>query len=109
MLPPGSIVIVHLQNPAEKVWGVLRELDMSGVVLLGIHLSTFDDWVAQVAGPSNPTIGLSTSFVPMSRVERVFLDDHIGEVESYSQQFERRVGMSVEIWMGLSDGGKLPS
>ncbi|MEE8367198.1 MAG: hypothetical protein V3S30_02685 [Thermoanaerobaculia bacterium] len=109
MLPPGSVVVVHLQNPTEKVWGVLQDLDLTGVVLLGIHLSTFDDWVGQVAGSTSPSIGLSTSFVPMSRIERVFLDEQNGEVESYRQQFERRVGMPVETWMGLSDGGKLPS
>jgi hypothetical protein len=109
MLPAGSVVIAHLQNPTEKVWGLLQDLDLSGVVLLGIHISTFEDWVAQVAGPASPTIGLSTSFIPMSRIERVFLDEQNGEVESYRQQFERRVGMTVETWMGLSDGGKLPS
>jgi len=42
--------------------------------------------------------------VPLFRVERVFLDEAVGEVESYQQRFSRRVGVPVERYLGLIDG-----
>ncbi len=99
-------VLVHLANPTEKYWGILERLDGTGVILRGIQLSSFDDWVTQVAQQRSPSLGLSNVFVPMLRVERIFLDEQIGEVESYCQRFERRVGVSVESYLGLPGGGE---
>ena len=72
---PGSFVILHLQGPTEKFWGVLLELEQLGVLLRGLNVSTFDDWLAQAAGAEPALLGLTTMFVPMSRVERIFLDE----------------------------------
>jgi hypothetical protein len=102
MFEPGSIVIVHLADPAEKLWGVLERLDATGVVLRGIGLSGLDDWMRQIASGDEPSLGLSTTFLPMRRVERLYLDEEVGEVESYRQQFERRVGSTVEAHLDLS-------
>ena len=49
------------------------------------------------------TLGLCAMFVPLFRVERVFLDEPVGEVESYQQRFSRRVGVPVERYLGLAD------
>ena len=92
MIRPGSLVIVHLINPTEKFWGILQELGVAGVMLRGINVSSFDDWMAQAARPGDQTLGLSTMFVPLFRVERIFLDEAVGEVESYRQRFRQRVG-----------------
>ncbi len=99
----GSLVILHLVNPTEKFWGALEELMPAGVILFGLNLSSFDDWVAQAAAGDHHVLGLTTMFVPLFRVERMFLDDQVGEVVSYRQQFERRVGISVEEYIGLTD------
>jgi hypothetical protein len=45
-------------------------------------------------------------FVPLFRVERVFLDEAVGEVESYRQRFQRRVGQPVERYLGLEEAGE---
>jgi hypothetical protein len=103
MIPSGSLVIVHLINPTEKFWGVLHELGAAGLVMRGINVSTFDDWMAQAARREAQTLGLSTMFVPLFRVERIFLDEAVGEVESYRQRFQRRVGMAVERYLGMSE------
>lgn len=95
LLPPGSLVVVHLVQPSEKLWGVLGEVGVAGVTLQGINLSSFDDWMIQAARGETQTLGLATTFVPMHRVERVFLDEAVGEVESFEQRFERRVGKTV--------------
>lgn len=102
MLLPDSIVIAHLVNPTEKFWGVLLNLDPSGLALRGINVSSFDDWMFQVGRREPQTLGLSTMFVPLFRIERIFLDEQIGEVESYRQRFEQQVGKAVESYLGLS-------
>jgi hypothetical protein len=114
MIRPGSIVIVHLINPTEKYWGLLQDLGVAGVMLRGINLTSFDDWMRQATRPGDQSLGLSTMFVPLFRVERVFLDEPVGEVESYRQRFERRVGIAVERYLGLEgfaadDDSQVPS
>ncbi len=109
MLGTGSIVIVHLVNPTEKLWGLLEALDSTGVVLRGINLSSFDDWMLQARRQEKPSLGLSTTFMPMFRVERIFLDEQVGEVESYGQRFERSVGVSVEEFLGFERNSEVPS
>jgi hypothetical protein len=108
MIEPGSLVLVHLINPTEKFWGVLGDLGVAGVTLRGISLSSFDDWVAQAARSEPPSLGLSTMFVPLFRIERLFLDEPVGDVESYRQRFERRVGVPVERFLGLTPGNAEP-
>jgi hypothetical protein len=97
----GALVIVHLVNPTEKFWGILLELGLAGITLRGLNLSSFDDWMAQAARPGDQTLGLSTMFVPLFRVERIFLDESVGEVDSYRHRFAQRVGISVERYLGL--------
>ncbi len=109
MLSTGSIVIVHLVNPTEKLWGLLESLDGTGVVLRGINLSSFDDWMLQARRQEQPSLGLSTTFMPMFRVKRIFLDEQVGEVESYGQRFERSVGVTVEEFLGLERNSEVPS
>ena len=103
MIRPGALVIVHLINPTEKFWGILQELGVAGVMLRGLNVSSFDDWMAQATRRGDQTLGLSTMFVPLFRVERIFLDEAVGEVESYRQRFQRRVGIDVERYLGVSD------
>jgi hypothetical protein len=100
----GSLVIVHLAQPSEKLWGVLLRLAGEGVTLRGISVSSFDDWARGIAR-QEPTLGLVTTFVPLFRVERIFLDEQVGEVESYGQRFRRMVGGPVEHYLGLPGGG----
>jgi hypothetical protein len=113
LIGPGTIVIVHLINPTEKFFAVLQDLAVMGITFRGINLNSFDDWMAQAARPGDQTLGLSTMFVPLFRLERIFLDEPVGEVESYRQRFSNRVGMPVERYLGLSgddeDSGEVPS
>ena len=98
-----SPVVVNLQNPKEKVWGVLLAIDGSGITIRGIDLNSFDDWSRAVAR-GDQDMGLSTVFFPMHRVERVSLDETVGSVVSLAQTFESRVGQSVLNYLGLDLG-----
>ena len=100
-IEPGSIVILYLANPSEKYWGVLESLTQTGITLRALNLSSFEDWLRSVINDLEPSLGLATIFFPLSRVERMFLDEQVGQVESMAQSFERRVGKSVEAYLGL--------
>jgi hypothetical protein len=102
-IAPGALVIAHLAQPAEKFWGELLELGVAGMALRGINLASFDDWMFQAGRDEPPSLGLVTMFVPLGRVERIFLDEAVGAVESYRQRFERRVGAPVGDYFGGSE------
>jgi hypothetical protein len=90
-LKPPAIVIVYLQNPRERHWGVVRSLDATGIVIQGTDLDGFDDWVRQVAAGGDvprPSI----IFFPLARVEKVLVDAPSGAAPSLAEQFARRVG-----------------
>ena len=104
-LAEGSTIVVYLQGPKEKVWGVLVSLTPAGVVLRGIDLATFDDWMRQEARGEEELIGLTTVFYPMHRVVRMERDETVGPLTSYADRFAREVGRSVGAVLGLDPKG----
>ena len=94
----GSLVIVNLVNPKEKFFGVLSALSPAGVTIRAINLDSFDDWIHQIARDED--LDLMTMFVPLFRVERIFLDEASGSIKSYSQRFHEVVGRSLPEWIG---------
>lgn len=99
MIGPGEIVVVHLQNPPEKQWGVLLDLQSFGITLRGLNVASFEDWIRSIVREMESSLGLATVFFPMTRVERMTLDERVGEVESLCESFERLVGRSVEAYL----------
>jgi len=95
-----SAVLVNLQNPREKVWGLLLAIQASGITVRGIDLNSFDDWSRSV-GRGDSEMGLSTMFLPIHRVERVNQDESVGSVRSLAHLFEERVGKNVWSYLGL--------
>jgi hypothetical protein len=102
-LSAGDPVILYLQVPKEKVWGLLVSLGTAGVVVRCIDLAAFDDWMRQEARRDEPYLGLSTVFYPMNRVERMERDQTMGPVISYADRFAREVGRSVRAVIGIED------
>lgn len=97
----SSLVIVNLVNPKEKFFGVLAGLSPAGITLRAINLDSFDDWLRQIAKGDEPNLDLITMFVPLFRVERVFLDEPSGSIKSFAQRFEEVVGMTVHQYLNL--------
>jgi hypothetical protein len=89
-----SVVILSLQNPREKVWGVLLSINSYGITLRGIDINSFQDWTRSIANQTE-SMGLSTMFFPMIRIEKVTLDESVGPFKSFSDQFFDRVGRHV--------------
>lgn len=99
-LEPGNAVLLYLNQPQEKLWGVLRRLDATGVLLEGIDLGSFDDWVAQLESEEKSVVGASVIFIPMTRLERILLDRSSGDLPSLAERFERRTGRTVQEVLG---------
>jgi hypothetical protein len=89
-------VLLYLHQPQEKLWGVLRRLDATGVLLEGIDLASFDDWVAQLERAETSVVGASLVFIPMTRLERILLDRSSGDIPSLAERFEQRTGRTVQ-------------
>ena len=102
-LARGAPVVVYLQNPKEKVWGLLVTLDASGVVVRGIDIRTFDDWMRQEARRADPELGLLSLFYPLHRVERVERDESVGPVPGYADRFAQEVGRPLMEVLGFED------
>lgn len=98
-----SAVLVNLQNPREKIWGVLLSIQAAGITVRGIDLNSFDDWSRSV-DHGDAEMGLSTMFLPIHRVERINQDETVGSVRSFAAQFEERTGKDVWTYLGLKAG-----
>jgi hypothetical protein len=98
---PSSLVIVNLVNPKEKFFGVLSALSPAGITVRAINLESFEDWMRQLARGDDPNLDLITMFVPLFRVQRIFLDEPSGLIKSYGQRFEEVVGMTIQQYLHL--------
>ncbi|HUO59787.1 MAG TPA: hypothetical protein VMU24_03900 [Candidatus Acidoferrales bacterium] len=90
----GVIVLLTLNSPREKFWGLLLSVSAAGVAMRGIPLESFEDILQQVR--SEEPADLSTVFFPLHRVERISLDLPSGEMSSLAEQFASRTGKTVE-------------
>jgi hypothetical protein len=91
----NEIVIAVLQNPREKVIGVLHEINASGVFVRGIDLNAFEDFTQAIV-KGEQFFGMSDNFFPMWRIERVTKDESSMDLPSMQEQFTRRTGLKIE-------------
>jgi len=97
----NNIVIVSLVSPKEKVWGQLLLLETKGITLRGIVLDSFDDFVQQIVNQEETTVGMTTVFYPMHRVERIAADEPSGSIPSLAERFQRKVGLTIQEYLGI--------
>jgi hypothetical protein len=96
----GTLVLVHLVTPREKYWGVLVTLSPAGMTLRGLELDMFEEWARQQRPGRDPELGVTTLFVPLHRVEKIFEDTRIGSVASYAERFFEIAGRDVREVLG---------
>jgi hypothetical protein len=108
-ITPGTPVILYLHGPKEKIWGVLLGLLPAGIMLRGIDLIAFEDWMRQEAHGDEPLLGPNTVFYPMTRVERLERDESVGAVISYAERFAITVGRTVQQTLGFSQNAERES
>ena len=101
---PGTPVLVYLHTPRERIFGVLEGLLPAGVVVRGIELTAFEDYLRQEARRETG-LGLVSLFYPMSRVERVERDETVGGIEGCADRFRRETGRSIQAAAGVGGRG----
>ena len=101
-LGPGTPVLVYLQSPREKVFGVLVSVNQSGIVVRGLDLLSLEDWMHQEARGETSGLGLASVFYPMWRLERMERDESVGELEGLADRFHRLTGRKFVEAAGLT-------
>jgi hypothetical protein len=100
-LAPGTAVVLYLQGPKEKFWGILVQIGVAGLVVRGLDLQVFDDWMRQEARHDERLIGPTTVFYPIHRLERMERDETVGPLLGYADRFADEVGHSAAQAVGL--------
>ncbi len=90
----GESVIVILQNPREKVVGVLHEIGAAGIFMRGIDLGYFEEWTTAIKN-DEPYLPMQEYFFPMWRVERATRDESSFEMPSLTEQFRQKTGFDL--------------
>jgi hypothetical protein len=92
----GSIIILNLQDPREKIVGKLLTISPSGITIKGVDVNSFNDWTKQFTQKQPTTIIFPTIvFFPMHRVVSCYLDENMGDVPSFSSQFKGRTKREI--------------
>ena len=97
----GMTVVVNLHSPPERLWGLLTDISAAGIQIRGISVSTFEEWVSSILGQDR-NVDLTSAFFPMWRVERMSLDETMGEILSLGEEFRARIGVTLQEYLGHS-------
>lgn len=89
---PGTVAVLYLRDPRERIFGVIRQLDPVGVALEGVDLDMWDQWIAQWTRGEEGPLAPSLQFFPLARLEKILADGDGPEVPSFTRQFEERTG-----------------
>ncbi len=107
---PGLPIVLYLNEPREKRWGILLKMTPAGLWMRGIELDAFEDWAREIASGKEQALGLSTFFVPFLRVDKVVADEPCGAAPSFRRRLESITGRSMESVVEASssrdEGGK---
>ena len=95
----GSFVLIHLVNPREKFWGILRSESASGVTVRGLTLEGFEEWLREISHKEPISSHPATVFFPLHRVERIFADETAGEFVSFADRFRKHVGEDARYYL----------
>ena len=88
----GESVVIILQNPREKIVGILHEISAAGVFARGIDLNYFDEWTRAIV-TGEPYLPMQDYFFPMWRIERISRDESSFEMPSMAEQFRQKTGL----------------
>ncbi|MDQ3635868.1 MAG: hypothetical protein M3405_15390 [Acidobacteriota bacterium] len=90
----GESVIIIMQNPREKIFGVLHEVNSAGVFVRGIDLEYFEEWTTAIKN-GEQFLPMQDAFYPMWRLERLSRDESSYGMLSMADQFEQKTGLKI--------------
>jgi hypothetical protein len=96
----GELVVVVLQAPRERLWGRLLGLETSGIAIRGVDLTPWEEILMLVRIGQADQVALGTRFLPMHRVEAMYLDEASSGAPSLADSFRDRVGADPHLFLG---------
>ena len=98
----GDLVVAVLQAPRERIWGRLLGLDAAGIAIRGLDLTPWEEVLTQVRRGESDQVALGTRFLPMHRVEAMYLDEVSSGAPSLAQTFRDRTGQDPQVFLAPS-------
>lgn len=105
----GDLVVVVLQSPRERLWGCLLDLDASGIALRGLDLTPWEEVLSLVRRGEADQVALGTRFLPMHRVEAMYLDEPSSGAPSLAEVFQVRTGQAPQDFLATPPPVQVPS
>lgn len=100
----GQLVVVVLREPKERIWGRLLGLEAAGIAIRGLETGPWEEILPLVRQGHGEFVSLGTRFLPMHRVEQLYLDEPSSGVPSLATDFLARTG--VDPLAFLADPGE---
>jgi hypothetical protein len=97
----GDLVVVVLLAPRERVWGRLLGLDAAGIAIRGLDLTPWEEVLTLVRTGETDQVALGTRFLPMHRVEAMYLDEPSSGAPSLAQSFLDRTGQDPLVFLAV--------
>jgi hypothetical protein len=94
-----ALVVVVLQAPRERLWGRLLGLDTAGIALRGLDLTPWEEVLSLVRRGEADQVALGTRFLPMHRVEAMYLDEPSSGAPSLADVFLERTGQAPHTFL----------
>jgi hypothetical protein len=95
----GDLVVVVLQSPRERLWGRLLGLEAAGIALRGLDLTPWEEVLSLVRRGEADQVALGTRFLPMHRVEAMYLDEPSSGAPSLADVFLKRTGQAPQSFL----------
>lgn len=95
----GDLVVVILREPRERLWGRLLGLEAPGIALRGLDLTPWEEVLGLVRTGEVDQVALSTRFLPMHRVEAMYLDEASSGAPSLADTFLQRTGLDPQVFL----------
>jgi hypothetical protein len=95
----GQLVVAILHNPKQKLWGRLLGLEAAGLVIRGVDLAPWEEVMSLVKHGQADQVSLGTRYVPLHRVESVYLDEATSGAVSLAQDFLLHTGVDPQVFL----------
>jgi len=95
----GDLVVVVAHSPRERIWGCLLGLDAAGIALRGLDLTPWEEVLTLVRTEQADQVALGTRFLPMHRIEAMYLDEASSGVPSLADTFRGRTGQDPHAFL----------
>ena len=95
----GQLVVAVLNNPRQKFWGRMLGLEAAGLVIRGVDLAPWEELMSLVKNGQADQVALGTRYVPLHRVESVYLDEPSSGAPSLAEGFRQRTGLDPQVFL----------